>query len=211
MPSLIDIRRRIRSVKNTQQITKAMKMVSAAKLRRAQDRTISSRPYAALLRKLLGNLAAAVAAAFKLITPTTTPSPLTLSTAKINAAGLIVVLIFGIGTAASLASCGGAQTKKIEQVAYACATVDVGRTVPEVGMTIFQDVMVIVSAGADGWRDALAAIGVKYGEDSVACAAKAVYDALTAQQSSASARTSAPTPAALRALTYINERSYRYQ
>ena len=47
MPSLIDIRRRIRSVKNTQQITKAMKMVSAAKLRRAQDRVIASRPYAA--------------------------------------------------------------------------------------------------------------------------------------------------------------------
>jgi len=62
MPSLIDIRRRIRSVKNTQQITKAMKMVSAAKLRRAQDRTIASRPYAAMLRKVLGNVAAAVAA-----------------------------------------------------------------------------------------------------------------------------------------------------
>jgi len=62
MPSLIDIRRRIRSVKNTQQITKAMKMVSAAKLRRAQDRVIASRPYAALLRKVLGNVAAAVAA-----------------------------------------------------------------------------------------------------------------------------------------------------
>ncbi len=46
MPSLIDIRRRIRSVKNTQQITKAMKMVSAAKLRRAQERVISARPYA---------------------------------------------------------------------------------------------------------------------------------------------------------------------
>src|ERR1700704_6468631 len=61
MPSLIDIRRRIRSVKNTQQITKAMKMVSAAKLRRAQDRVISSRPYAALLRKVLVNVAAAVA------------------------------------------------------------------------------------------------------------------------------------------------------
>ncbi len=61
MPSLIDIRRRIRSVKNTQQITKAMKMVSAAKLRRAQDRTIASRPYGSLLRKLLGNVAAAVA------------------------------------------------------------------------------------------------------------------------------------------------------
>jgi F-type H+-transporting ATPase subunit gamma len=62
MPSLIDIRRRIRSVKNTQQITKAMKMVSAAKLRRAQDRTIASRPYAGLLRKVLGNVAAAIAA-----------------------------------------------------------------------------------------------------------------------------------------------------
>src|SRR5947207_9170064 len=61
MPSLIDIRRRIRSVKNTQQITKAMKMVSAAKLRRAQDRVLSSRPYATLLRKVLGNVAAAVA------------------------------------------------------------------------------------------------------------------------------------------------------
>jgi len=62
MPSLIDIRRRIRSVKNTQQITKAMKMVSAAKLRRAQDRVVSARPYGAMLRKMLGNVAAAVAA-----------------------------------------------------------------------------------------------------------------------------------------------------
>jgi len=61
MPSLIDIRRRIRSVKNTQQITKAMKMVSAAKLRRAQDRTLASRPYASMLRKVLGNVAAAAA------------------------------------------------------------------------------------------------------------------------------------------------------
>jgi F-type H+-transporting ATPase subunit gamma len=61
MPSLIDIRRRIRSVKNTQQITKAMKMVSAAKLRRAQDRTIASRPYAGMLRKVLANVAVAAA------------------------------------------------------------------------------------------------------------------------------------------------------
>ena len=62
MPSLIDIRRRIRSVKNTQQITRAMKMVSAAKLRRAQDRVIDSRPYAALLPKVLADIAAAAAA-----------------------------------------------------------------------------------------------------------------------------------------------------
>ncbi|MBI1791877.1 MAG: ATP synthase F1 subunit gamma [Acidobacteria bacterium] len=60
MPSLIDIRRRIRSVKNTQQITKAMKMVSAAKLRRAQERVIAARPYAGLLRKMLANVAGAV-------------------------------------------------------------------------------------------------------------------------------------------------------
>ena len=57
MPSLIDIRRRVRSVKNTQQITKAMKMISAAKLRRAQERAIAARPYAAMLQQILANVA----------------------------------------------------------------------------------------------------------------------------------------------------------
>jgi F-type H+-transporting ATPase subunit gamma len=61
MPSLIDIRRRIRSVRNTQQITKAMKMVSAAKLRRAQDRVIAARPYALQMREMLANLSDAAA------------------------------------------------------------------------------------------------------------------------------------------------------
>ncbi len=61
MPSLIDMRRRIRSVRNTQQITKAMKMVSAAKLRRAQDKAIAARPYAAMLRQILANVAEAAA------------------------------------------------------------------------------------------------------------------------------------------------------
>src|SRR5229473_2199406 len=60
MPSTIDIRRRIRSVKNTQQITKAMKMVAAAKLRRAQDRIFSARPYAAALRQVLASVATRV-------------------------------------------------------------------------------------------------------------------------------------------------------
>ncbi|HEX3109150.1 MAG TPA: ATP synthase F1 subunit gamma [Thermoanaerobaculia bacterium] len=60
MPSLIDIRRRIRSVKNTQQITRAMKMVSAAKLRRAQDRIFAARPYAAALREVLSSVATRV-------------------------------------------------------------------------------------------------------------------------------------------------------
>jgi F-type H+-transporting ATPase subunit gamma len=61
MPSLIDIRRRIRSVKNTQQITKALKMISAAKLRKAQDRAIAARPYANILQDMLSNVAQAAA------------------------------------------------------------------------------------------------------------------------------------------------------
>ena len=56
MASLIDIRRRLRSVKSTQQITKAMKMVAAAKLRRAQERVIGARPYASLLGKVLARV-----------------------------------------------------------------------------------------------------------------------------------------------------------
>jgi F-type H+-transporting ATPase subunit gamma len=59
MPSLIDIRRRVRSVRNTQQITKAMKMVSAAKLRRAQERALAARPYAKMLQQILANVAEA--------------------------------------------------------------------------------------------------------------------------------------------------------
>jgi F-type H+-transporting ATPase subunit gamma len=62
MPSLIDIRRRIRSVKNMQQITKAMKMVSAAKLRRAQERAIAARPYGNSLNRMLANVSVAAAA-----------------------------------------------------------------------------------------------------------------------------------------------------
>jgi F-type H+-transporting ATPase subunit gamma len=53
MPNILDIRRRIRSVINTRQITKAMKMVSAAKLRRAQDRALAARPYAQMLTNVL--------------------------------------------------------------------------------------------------------------------------------------------------------------
>jgi F-type H+-transporting ATPase subunit gamma len=56
MPNILDIRRRIRSVKNTQQITKAMKMVSAAKLRRAQERVMSARPYAQKILSVLNSL-----------------------------------------------------------------------------------------------------------------------------------------------------------
>jgi F-type H+-transporting ATPase subunit gamma len=57
MPSLRDIRRKIASVKKTQQITRAMQMVSAAKLQRAQDRLLSSRPYSDKLAEVVGDLA----------------------------------------------------------------------------------------------------------------------------------------------------------
>jgi F-type H+-transporting ATPase subunit gamma len=60
MPSTIDLRRRIRSVKSTQQITKAMKMVAAAKLRRAQERMMAARPYAAALRQVLASISTRV-------------------------------------------------------------------------------------------------------------------------------------------------------
>src|SRR2546428_1758191 len=58
MATLRDIRRRIRSVQSTQKITRAMKLVAAAKLRRAQERILSARPYATKMTELLGNLAA---------------------------------------------------------------------------------------------------------------------------------------------------------
>jgi len=61
MATLRDIRRRIRSVENTQQITRAMQMVAAAKLHRAQDRVISSRPYAVAMTEMLQHLAGAAA------------------------------------------------------------------------------------------------------------------------------------------------------
>jgi len=71
MASLLDMRRRIKSVKNTQQITKAMKMVAAAKLKRAQDRVTAARPYAKKMSAVLGGLSAKVADEFShpLLTP----------------------------------------------------------------------------------------------------------------------------------------------
>src|SRR4051812_22815218 len=60
MPNVLDIKRRIRSVTNTRQTTKAMKMVSAAKLRRAQERAVAARPYAQMLTNVLKSLVARV-------------------------------------------------------------------------------------------------------------------------------------------------------
>ena len=74
MPSLLDIRRRIRAVKSTQQITKAMKMVAASKLRRAQDRIQQARPFATQMLRVLNSLAGRVdPAAHPLLDERTTP------------------------------------------------------------------------------------------------------------------------------------------
>lgn len=69
MPSLKDIRSRIDSTKNTQQITKAMKLVSAAKLRKAQHQIVSMRPYAHSLMRVIANIAVTGRVAHPLITP----------------------------------------------------------------------------------------------------------------------------------------------
>ena len=60
MPSLIDIRRRIRAVKSTQQITKAMKMIAASRLRRAQERVVGARPFAQQMLRVLNGLVSRV-------------------------------------------------------------------------------------------------------------------------------------------------------
>ena len=60
MPSLIDLRRRIRAVKSTQQITKAMKMIAASRLKRAQDRVIAARPFAQRMLRVLNGLVSRV-------------------------------------------------------------------------------------------------------------------------------------------------------
>jgi F-type H+-transporting ATPase subunit gamma len=64
MPSLLDMRRRIKSVKSTQQITKAMKMVAAAKLKRAQERVVASRPFAQKMSEVLSNLSSKISEDF---------------------------------------------------------------------------------------------------------------------------------------------------
>ena len=75
MPSLIDLRRRIRAVKSTEQITKAMKTVAASKLRRAQERIVGARPYASLMQRVLSDLATRLgdAGAHPLLAPPVAP------------------------------------------------------------------------------------------------------------------------------------------
>ena len=83
MPSLIDLRRRIRAVKSTQQITKAMKMIAASRLRRAQERVVSARPFAQRMLKVLNGLVSRV---------DQDTHPLLRVTAPANARPLLIVI-----------------------------------------------------------------------------------------------------------------------
>ena len=94
MPSLIDLRRRIRAVKSTQQITKAMKTIAASKLRRAQERIVGARPFARLMLRVLNSLVTRVDPALH---PLLAPPPDTAS----KAPTLLVVITADKGL------CGG--------------------------------------------------------------------------------------------------------
>jgi F-type H+-transporting ATPase subunit gamma len=120
MPSLIDLRRRIRSVKNTQQITKAMKMVAASKLRRAQDRIMNGRPYAQQMERVLGSVASRVDASLHPLLTVRDPGP--------DSRTLVIVVSGDKGL------CGGFNTNAIKaagayiaQSQYACSLGLVGR------------------------------------------------------------------------------------
>ena len=121
MPSLIDLRRRIRSVKNTQQITKAMKMVAASKLRRAQERIMNARPYAVQMQRVLSSVAARVDPSIHPLLAVREPRP--------DAKTLVVIVTGDKGL------CGGFNTNVIKAAgafvldsgAPACALGLVGR------------------------------------------------------------------------------------
>ena len=103
MPSLIDIRRRIRAVKSTQQITKAMKMVAASKLRRAQERALSARPFAQQMLRVLNRVAVRV--------PETTHPLLATSTAAAASPGRTLLIVI----TADKGLCGSFNTNIIKE------------------------------------------------------------------------------------------------
>lgn len=114
----------------------------------------------------------------------------------------IVLVLISLIAFAVAPSCGGTQPgDTLGDKVTSCATVDIGKTLPEIGMTIFQDVSVIVQAGKDGWVAALENIGVKYGYDALTCALQAVYDKLTAHPAGTMA--AAPSDAAKRAQSFM--------
>jgi F-type H+-transporting ATPase subunit gamma len=119
MPSLIDLRRRVRAVKNTQQITKAMKMVAASKLRRAQERITNARPYAVQMQHVLSGLAGRVDASVHPL--------LTVREVRPESRTLIIAVTADKGL------CGSFNTNAIKAVAQAAVASPVPVTLGLVG------------------------------------------------------------------------------
>jgi len=118
MPSLIDLRRRIRAVKNTQQITKAMKMVAASKLRRAQERVVNARPFVVQAQQVLASVAVRV-----------DPSvhPLLEQRERVPASRTLVIVVTG-----DKGLCGSFNTNVIKSAG--AWVVDAGTNVCELGL-----------------------------------------------------------------------------
>ena len=112
MPSLLDLRRRIRAVKSTQQITKAMKMISASKLRRAQERVVGARPFARHMQRVLNSVASRVDSSTHPLLAEREPSP----DAKI----LLIVITADKGL------CGGFNTNVIKAASTFIGAADRG-------------------------------------------------------------------------------------
>ena len=119
MPSLIDLRRRVRAVKNTQQITKAMKMVAASKLRRAQERITNARPYAVQMQHVLASLAGRVDASIH---------PLLMVRETTSASRTLIISV-----SADKGLCGSFNTNAIKAVAQAAVSSTVPVTLGLVG------------------------------------------------------------------------------
>ena len=117
MPSLIDLRRRIRAVKSTQQITKAMKMIAASRLKRAQDRVVAARPFAQRMLRVLNSLAMRVE---------TESHPLLRSPEKAEARPLVIVITADRGL------CGGFNSNVIKSAGQ--FILDEGRSADDVAL-----------------------------------------------------------------------------
>jgi hypothetical protein len=113
------------------------------------------------------------------------------------------------------ASCGGSKKPghpTVDQIFEDCATVDVGRTVPEMATTVLGWVLQVLQAGVDGYESELGRIGLSYGEDVLACAAKAARDTFAEHSIAAtSAPTSAVTPALSRTDAFIAKHGWIYK
>lgn len=113
----------------------------------------------------------------------------------------------GLATVPSC-SCSGTKLNTVEQGFIDCAKVDVGTTIPELGITLVDDVSQIVQAGKDGWETALANLLLKYGNDALACALKVSYDTITAHPPNVAAPNP---PSAQRAASFISQHNWKYQ